>query len=342
MNEMEQELILGFDCGGTKTKVDIACKSPKAGPDDKGLNSKIRSSLAEGGLDGSASSFPELIDSFTVGGMNVNSLGKEKVLQNLQEAFDRIGPECIRKVKALCFGAAGISNPLTREVFLEASEKAGIEPEPVLIGDNEAALYGAFGLDDGIILVSGTGSICCGRRRDKDNWITARAGGYGHLIDDEGSGYALGRDLLSAVVRSEDGRLDKTPMREEVFEALSIGTVQELIKFVYAPATTKKEIAALAPILQNGLDRKEPAAQAIVEKAACELVKLVKPVAAKLSLEQGCISFAGSVLTKNTYIADLVSRLIREEGLNLTVVEPRYDPAFGALIKAAEALSLKE
>ena len=69
--------------------------------------------------------------------------------------------------------------------------------------DQETALAGALGAPCGMVLIAGTGSICFGR----DAVVKQPgSGGYGHKIDDEGSGYALGRDALAAVVRAQDGR----------------------------------------------------------------------------------------------------------------------------------------
>ena len=67
---------------------------------------------------------------------------------------------------------------------------------------------------------------------------TARGvGGYGYLIDDGGSGYALGRDILTAVVRAADGRGPATALTQAVFAALGVQSVGEIITWLYAPAT---------------------------------------------------------------------------------------------------------
>ena len=71
----------------------------------------------------------------------------------------------------------------------------------------------------------------------------------GSLMDDEGGGFALGRDALAAVVRAEDGRIAPTVLHDAVFEALQVGTVRELIGRIYAPGFGKREVAALAPLV---------------------------------------------------------------------------------------------
>ena len=300
------KLVLGFDCGGTKTQVDVVC-------------------VTESGT-------KEILETFFVGGMNVNSFGKEQVLAHLADAFDHIGKERLASVQAIGFGAAGISNPLTQEVFLQGVKDAGCLVKPVLIGDHQAALWGAHGGEDGIILIAGTGSVCCGHRMSKDGFIEARSGGYGHLIDDEGSGYALGRDVLSAIVRAEDGRIPPTVMKAAVYEQLHISSVQELVGFVYSKDTGKKDIAALAPILELGLQAGEKEAHHILENASEELASLVVTVANNLGLSEGPLSFFGSVLTRNQYVRDLTAELIIQRMPGMRICPPKYDAAFGAAL----------
>ena len=315
------EYVLGFDCGGTKTGVRLA-------------------SLAE---------VPVTEEEFSVGGMNVNSFGREEVLEHLVSAYEQIGAERLSKVRAICYGAAGISNPLTREVFLEGTRRSyvlmGLDPRkaplPLLIGDHQAALYGAHGGKDGMILIAGTGSICCGHAREGGEdgpMLEARCGGYGHLIDDGGSGYALGRDVLSLMVRAEDGRIPPTAMRRPVFEQLGIDSVQELIRFVYDPSTGKKDIAALAPALETGLAAGAKAALEVLEKEAGELAELVVPVARSLKLEEGYLTFCGSVLLKSSRMAEAVRKQLSERLPGVKTVPARYDAAFGACLAALRQL----
>lgn len=110
---------------------------------------------------------------------------------------------------ALCIGSAGISNPDAYH-FLENTVRAGGYRGPLqIVGDQVTALAGALGTPVGTVLIAGTGSICYARTADGHE---RRSGGWGHLIDDEGSAYALGRDILRAVVRAADGRAPATAL----------------------------------------------------------------------------------------------------------------------------------
>ena len=134
------------------------------------------------------------------GPFNINSIGEDAFHSLLREVFAACGD--MASCASVCFGAAGISNPKVGEILQEELDTAGFAGKWLLRGDQEIALRGAMDTP-GAAIIAGTGSICFGKNAAGE---TARGGGYGHLIDDGGSGYALGRDVLSAAVRTIDGR----------------------------------------------------------------------------------------------------------------------------------------
>ena len=118
------------------------------------------------------------------GPFNLNSIGEDGFRQLLRQVFEDCGgmQECAR----LCVGGAGVSNPRVYEVLKQELEATGFTGTWKLCGDQEIALRGAMDTP-GLILIAGTGSICFGKNGAGE---TFRSGGYGHLIDDGGSGYA--------------------------------------------------------------------------------------------------------------------------------------------------------
>ena len=304
-NAYNAPFVIGMDGGGTKTRVCVMNQNR------------------------------QVVDTVLGGSMNINSLGRKGVMGNMAAIFDELKARGAdwRHLKGLCIGAAGVSNPLTRETLLASVQDAGIQVPPIIFGDHQAALYGAHGQGRGMILIAGTGSICYGMDGKGGE---ARTGGWGHLIDDEGSGYALGREVLSAVVQAEDGRIAPTCMRKAVFELLEIETIQELIQFVYSPDTGKKEIAALAPIVMLGLEAGEEAAYAIIDKAANKLAEMVFPVAEKLQMEDGELAFCGSVITKNDVLIKKLKHKIGVKYPGLQCIQPEQDAAYGAALRSLE------
>lgn len=153
-------------------------------------------------------------------------------------------------------------------------------------------------------------------------------------MDDEGGGFALGRDALAAVVRAEDGRIAPTALHDAVFKALQVGAVRELIGKIYAPGFGKREVAALAPLVGAAAEQGDAAALQIVEKAGRELALLVRPVAEKLGLQSARIAFAGSVLQKCAPVRSAAQTQLQTLLPQLTLAEPQGDAAAGAVLLA--------
>jgi len=295
----------GLDGGGTKTKVAIADESGR------------------------------MVETFTSGPINYNGQDERVVERNIEEIVTRIGMVCgsLEHCAHICLGAAGISAAGVTERLTAAIRNAGYRGGLTLAGDHETALYGALSQPHGIILIAGTGSICYGRN---EQGCTHRTGGFGHLIDDEGSGYSIGRQLLEALVQASDGRIPPTVVSERIYETLQLpnGSLNEVIGFVYDPQRTKKDIAALAPILSEACSVGDMAALNIARHSAEALFELLAPVAERLGLQSGNLALAGSVLLHNSFIQSSLRERIAESYPGLSCILPKHDAAWGAMMIA--------
>lgn len=275
------------------------------------------------------------------GSMNLNSADEATVAATFRAAAKalRALPGGLESCGAVCIGSAGVSNPAARAALERLLRASGYAGPLRLVGDHETALAGALGGAAGAVLIAGTGSICFGRDAAGR---TARAGGYGHKIDDEGSGYALGRDALAAVVRAEDGRGPRTLLRELVFEALGIRDIGGLVHFTYAPETDKKQIAALAPLVEKARGAGDRAAQEITARACEELALLAAAVVRALEMPDGELAAAGSILLHDAGMYAGTREKLHEQFPRLRFCAPRSDAATGAALLALEYLSNTE
>lgn len=260
------------------------------------------------------------------GPFNLNSVGEERFTVLLEEIAAFLGKtgECA----ALCIGAAGVSNPRVRE--LTARVMDGLCPWR-LAGDHEIALHGAHSGGPGLALIAGTGSICCGKN---DRGEAVRAGGWGHLIDDGGSGYALGRDLLSAVVRQWDGRGEETVLTRLLLARLEIETPQELVAYVYGG--DKSRVASLAPLAGQAAAQGDRTALDIYARNGAELGELVLAAAKRLGMETGEVALLGGLLTGDGRLREALTAWLAERAPGLRCIEPRQDAAAGAAMLALE------
>lgn len=264
---------------------------------------------------------------FQGGATNYNGNKKNVIDQNIAELLHQAREQLdIADCRAICIGSAGMSGRRNREWMEEAVAKAGFTAPCLLVPDSVTAHAGALNNHPGIILIAGTGAICFGRNEAGE---TIRTGGRGHLIDDEGSAYAIAKNILNAVVRAEDGRRTPTVLTDMVFSKLGIHSAEELTEWIYGLERTKKEIAALAVILEEALAQEDMAAEEILEKAVWGLAELTIPVVDFME-QKTVIALSGSVLNRNQAVRDGYIRLMKQ----------RY-PAFfgtskGVLIKSAE------
>jgi len=262
------------------------------------------------------------------GPFNINSIGEDAFRALLRQIFAVC--EDMGQCASICFGAAGISNPRMRLVLAEELELAGFRGTWKLCGDQEIALRGAMDCP-GVAVIVGTGSICFGKNGAGE---TARSGGYGHLIDDGGSGYALGRDVLGSAVRLVDGRAKNSGILRAVLDKLGTGP-EGIVPFVYSPNTGKADIAAFAPIALEQAYRGDPEAWKILHREAQELYELVAAVQETLNLHGCRIALLGGLLTSENCYRQAVAEKLTFLG---TVVPPAHDALWGAAQMAWEQM----
>ncbi|WP_322170910.1 BadF/BadG/BcrA/BcrD ATPase family protein [Acutalibacter caecimuris] len=262
---------------------------------------------------------------------NLTSLSQEEVQRNLKDLLDLfflksgLPPQgCV----CICLGSAGAGRASAREV-LEGILQRILPHSFVLVTDDAiSALTGGTGGGPGILLISGTGSICLGR--DSRGQV-CRAGGWGHVMGDEGSGYDIACRMLRAIVCAHDGREAPTLLTEMVFDHWGVRDVDQLTDLVYRSGKGKSEIASIAFLCDLGYDREDKAARRIVEECAQELAAMAQAVARRLALPgegMPCLG-AGSVLEKSACLQERLQARLDAGGMGLRLADCRHDAAWG-------------
>ncbi len=261
------------------------------------------------------------------GPFNLNSIGEEAFRALLRQVFDFCGG--MASCEKLCVGAAGISNPAVGEILAQELSASGFAGRFALCGDQEIALRGAMD-GPGVAVISGTGSICFGKNKAGR---TARSGGYGHLIDDGGSGYALGRAAFAEAVRALDGRGGDPEILAAVLERLGAKTPGGLVAFVYGPGTDKSAIAQFSAVLLQLAEAGNRRALELLEAQARELYLLAEAVQRQLELPHCPIALLGGLLETDNVYRTVVARTLGPLG---SVVYPAHDALWGAAQMAWE------
>jgi N-acetylglucosamine kinase-like BadF-type ATPase len=270
----------------------------------------------------------EVIDSFKSGPTNYHSVGIKQTQEVFSSMFNYFyDKHKITKdnVSAICLGGAGIDCSDDENIVKDIFKALGYKNKLLIFNDSITTLVGANGDMKDAILISGTGSISYGI----DIYGNAvRVGGWGHIIDDDGSGFAIGRDALKKIMESYDGRCETTILWEKVSENLGISDYEELIPFIYN--SKKQHIANLAPLVLESyyLDK---VSKDIVDKAVEDLFKIVKTLSLKMRIQNFQLSFGGSILLKSSLISSLLKKKINNEFPKVIIHAPHKDSAHGAL-----------
>jgi N-acetylglucosamine kinase-like BadF-type ATPase len=291
-------LLLGVDGGGTKTRA-VLCRDDVVVGEGEGPSS------------------------------NPLAVGEAAALEAIGQAIGRAAASANgAEIAAVCIGLAGVDREYERARIEHHVQNARFAPRAAVVHDSELVL--AAGTPDGIGigLVCGTGSLAFGRAPDGRR---ARAGGWGPIVDDEGSGYAIGAALLRAAARSEDGRRPAPAVAAAVREAFGASTFIDVVASIHRPDAVRADVARLAPIAFRLALAGDAAARAIIDAAADVAAGLIRAVEATLGAKGLPVALAGGLCVREaSYRESICARL----GIAKDLVAVVADPALGAVALA--------
>lgn len=225
--------------------------------------------------------------------------------------------------------SAGLAAPLTAAL----EEHLGVG-RVLVTTDARIALAGASPGDPegpGVVLIAGTGAIAYGRGRDGSE---ARAGGWGPLLGDEGSGYAIARQGLAAVVRDLDGRGPKTAIRKFLFESeRGVHTLEQLLAKVYRSEGGAGDVAAYFPVVLAAAKAGDAEAHQILAEAGRELALAAVTVIRKLALEKEIfpVSTIGGVFAAGDLLLQPLAAALHAVAPGARLGPPAHPPEIGAI-----------
>jgi N-acetylglucosamine kinase-like BadF-type ATPase len=236
---------------------------------------------------------------------------------------------------AICLGIAGVDRPDDSAVVRAIMKRIGYKARVLVVNDALVALEAGAPRQPGVVVISGTGSICYGRNAAGE---AARSGGWGYVLGDEGSGYWIGRAALRAVLRQADKRGPSTALTAMLLEHFGVKQPQGLIHEVYHTNLKPAAIGALARSVQSAFAVGDEAAIGILRAAANELESSALSVARRLGMVGQAFTFilAGGIFRAVPWLQEELQR-------RLPVAAPRSDvrlldvePAEGAVALALD------
>jgi glucosamine kinase len=266
------------------------------------------------------------------GGSNVVRLGQAQAREALHAgvhqacATAKITPDQIRSI---CVGAAGAARPEIAATI--CSILAELTPAAVeVVGDMVIALEAAFGSGPGVIVIAGTGSIVWGRDAAGR---TARAGGWGFAISDEGSGQWIGWRAISAILQAHDEE-QETALTAMVLHAWNLTTLDELVQ--KANSHPPPEFPRLFPVVLRAAEQADPIARALLADAATHLANLTARVIRRVAAEPpyAPVAMTGSVFRKSADVRQVFYNALQTNFPGIEVRPNLVVPVEGALARA--------
>jgi N-acetylglucosamine kinase-like BadF-type ATPase len=213
----------------------------------------------------------------------------------------------------------------------------GARPDWIVVNDVVAAWAAATDAQPGIGVISGTGSNVFGVGRDGRSW---RAGGWGHLLGDEGSGYWIGSESIKLALHDRDGTGPHTAFREQAQSFFGVPSPEALAAQVYSKPLTKAEIAAFARVAGTLAERGERDALALYERAARELGAQIAAVIRETGLGDDPaarfpVGLIGSAFHAGEVFVGPLRECVVERAANAAVTVVDTPPVAGSLMLAA-------
>lgn len=256
------------------------------------------------------------------GNLSVNA---EEALNNI---VNTIGG-CVSKFKEdecvfIALGLAGVESGKNKEIVTEKLKEC-FKVEVETINDADIALAALLKGEDGILTIAGTGSICYGICKNNK----ARAGGWGHLIGDEGSGYYISMAAIKHMSKRDDEGFSLDFLSKSILSKLSLSSAQDIKGFAYT--SSKAEIAALATVVVKCAEAGDQIAINILQEAGRALAITTWEVCKKLELDKGVnIGIVGSVLKKCSIVKQSFEGELSNRLQSFNIVSEDTSPAMGA------------
>ncbi len=270
------------------------------------------------------------------GGSNHLRVGIEEATRNVERAVNialREAHIAINDVEYAYCGIAGSDHPQHRQRVVDSLSMFFPRGNFIVDTDARIALTGAVGFGAGIVVISGTGSVAFGRNAEGEE---ARAGGWGPTLGDEGSGFWIAREGLSAIVRAHDGRGFATQMTDLLLRERELSGPDDLPRFVYARTTQVDDIARFGKVVIEAAQAGDAVALDIMFRAGSELAHCVLAITRKLHMTdtEFPVAHVGGAFHAGELLLNPMRLRLQRDTPGVTLQQPERPPVEGAAMMA--------
>jgi N-acetylglucosamine kinase-like BadF-type ATPase len=273
------------------------------------------------------------------GPSNEDAVGAEAAVHALLEVADEAIVRAGIAQDALARAVLAVAGTDTKAIARHV--RAARTDSWIVVNDVVAAWAAATGAQPGIGAISGTGSNVFGVGREGQPW---RAGGWGHLLGDEGSGYWFGVQSIKAALRDRESSGPQTALSDAVVKFFGAPSVEALAAHVYSKPLTKSEIAAFATETARLAEGGDVVARELYELGARELATQVAVVIGQTGLAGSAagdrpfpVGLIGSVFKAGAIFVEPLTAAITRSASHARVSVVEMAPVGGSLLLAARA-----
>ena len=314
--------ILGVDGGGSKTIAWIADVVPSTGQQKFEL---------------------KILGRGYAGPSNPRSVGFDAAFANLDAAITMARSQIpdSSAIATACLSLAGAGRSEEQDHIRKWADANCLAEQTIVIDDVEplrlAAMYEQSQLGDAtptswensITLVVGTGSIACGRNEGR---LSVRAGGWGYLLGDQGSGFSIGLAGLQSLCKAHDRAEATTAFQKAMLQRIGLSAPTELVSFIYQTPIPRAQVAELSEVV-IGHAASDVTAEWILANSIQEMTELVSTVAQRLKLAPRSYSLAlsGGVVSNYPAVVARLTHALEVRQLTPLALHVVREPIYGAL-----------
>jgi N-acetylglucosamine kinase-like BadF-type ATPase len=275
------------------------------------------------------------------GPSNQDAVGAQAAVKALMEAADGAIEHAGIDPGELCAAVLAIAGTDTDDVARNV--RAARTDAWLVVNDVVAAWATATGGGPGVAAIAGTGSNVFGVGERDGETRAWRAGGWGHVLGDEGSGYWLGVQSIKAALRDREASGPRTALTDAAAAFFGQPSVEAVAQCVYSKPLTKGEIAAFAIETAKLAERGDAVACELYERGARELGEQIAAVIRETGLEGGFpVGLIGSAYKAGPVFVEPLTRAIHECAPHARVGTVEMAPVGGSLLLAARACGNEE
>lgn len=262
---------------------------------------------------------------------------KERIEQAIDQCLMSFGGSR-REITGIVCGSTGIDSARDLKIVEGCYRRLRDVNCPVKVMNDAELAHEAVTGGEGVLLISGTGSIAYGRNQKGRK---ARAGGWPlSIFGDGGSGVWLSKMALRHYGRWLDGAVPEGPLTVHIREELGLISREDLICLALEKGNTPEKLPGLGKLVNQAAREGDRDAKTILCKAAKELLSLVEDVVCSLSMEESEPNFLlglwGSTLLKSEMMMECFSALVHERFPQAVIRTPQKEA-----VEAAVGLALR-